>query len=361
MREVNLELLQNMLRLMPVMAEIHPLSLAFLPEETTVFEEVWELIAQLDSPEPQPIRPMLSTQIKTELQYRLPSVRCTHDPLTTELNQVILKCFDFLRDHMLCQSEVADEIIRSICGDAIVLMLVDGLSYVDVKRYAPQWLEKITPVIVDGASVTDQGMLRVVGRPPLVKRLFDAGFYRAFGFTYWERAKEPLTDRIFAGFGDRVLRVRSFEEVLSSLEGEDIHGTFVQIVRAGLDGSAHRQREMPNIEAILNDILKDFERLAQLLEQKRTSALLCLVSDHGLLWAPEHNLQIYEFSEAAHPRYYEHARQDEHMLKVEFEGKEFSLLEYPYLRRPLRSNEWGVHGGLSFEESVVPFLSLDIK
>jgi hypothetical protein len=49
------------------------------------------------------------------------------------------------------------------------------------------------------------------------------------------------------------------------------------------------------------------------------------------------------------------------VLNVEFEGKEFALLEYPYLRRDLRANEWGVHGGLSFEESVVPLLSITIN
>jgi hypothetical protein len=48
-------------------------------------------------------------------------------------------------------------------------------------------------------------------------------------------------------------------------------------------------------------------------------------------------------------------------LTVEFDGKEFAMLEYPYLRRDLRTNEWGVHGGLSFEESVVPLFSYHVK
>lgn len=361
MREVDLESLWDIMRQMPVMAEIHPLSLAFLPEEVVAFEDVWELIAQLDSPAPQPARPMLSTQIKAEFKHRLPAVRCTHDPLRTELNRVLLKRYDFIKAHMVCQSQVADEIVRRADGDAVVLMLVDGLSYADVKRHAPQWLEKVMPVLVDGVSVTHQGMVRIVGHPPLAQRLFDAGFRRAFGFTYWERAREPLTDRAFAGFGDRVCTVRSFEEVLVALQREEMHGTFVQIVRAGLDGPAHRQREMPNVAATVNDILKDFERLAQLFEQKRTSVLLHLISDHGILWAPEHNLHMYELSHADHPRHYEHSRRGEHVLNVRFEGKEFAILAYPYLRRELRANEWGVHGGLSFEESVVPWLVYHVK
>jgi hypothetical protein len=72
-------------------------------------------------------------------------------------------------------------------------------------------------------------------------------------------------------------------------------------------------------------------------------------------------LQVYEFSNADHPRHYEHSKRSQHVLNVEFEGKEFALLEYPYLRRDLRANEWGVHGGLSFEESVVPLLSITIN
>jgi hypothetical protein len=361
MQKIDLESLWGMLRQMPVMAEIHPLSLAFLPKEVGVFRDTWELIAQLDSPEPQPTRPMLSTQIKTELQHRLPAVYCNHDPLTTELNRVFLKRYKFIQAHMLCQSQIVNEIMKRADGDAVVLLLVDGLSYADIKQYAPQWLKKATPVLVDGISVTDQGMLRIVGHPPLVQRLFDAGFRRTFGFTYWERAKEPLTNRIFKGFGDRMHRVRSFEEVLGILKDLDMHDTFVQIVRTGLDSVAHQQREMPNVEAIVNDILKDFERLAQLFEQKKISATLHLISDHGILWVSEHNLQLYEFSYTEHPRYYEHAKQGEHVLNVQFEGKEFALLAYPFLRREPRANEWGVHGGLSFEESVVPWLVHHVK
>lgn len=137
-----------------------------------------------------------------------------------------------------------------------------------------------------------------------------------------------------------------------------MRGALVQIVRTGLDGVAHRQRERPNVEATVADILSDFERLAAVFERKGVSAWLHLISGHGILWAHEHNFQVYGFGSADHPRHYEHAKRGEHVLNVEFESKEFALLEYPYLRRALRANEWGVHGGLSFEESVVPLVSV---
>jgi hypothetical protein len=371
MRDVDLRELQDLLRQIPVMAQVHPLSLAFLPDEVRVFENAWQMAAELDMPTPQPTKPMLATQIEPALQHRLPVVCCTHDPLTTELNRVLLKRYDFIKANMLCQSQVADKIVHraaqsdklrfSADTEAVVLMLVDGLGYDDVKRYAANWIIHTTPVLVDGVSITEQSMTRIIGEPPLSQRLFDAGFRTCLGFTYWERAEERLTDRLFTGFGDRVRKVKSFEDVLAALGQEDVCGAFVQIVRMGLDGVAHRQRERPNVAAIVTDILNDFARLVELFERKGISAWVHLTSDHGILWAYEHALQVYEFSSAEHSRYYEHAKSGEHVLTVEYEGKEFALLEYPYLRRELRANEWGVHGGLSFEEGVVPWISTQIQ
>ena len=361
MRNVDLDGLQDLLRQMPAMVEIHPLSLAFLPEDVRTFEDAWQMVAELDMPVPKPTKPMLTTRIEPALRHRLPAVRCNHDPLTTELNRVLLKRYNFIKATMLCQSQIADQILCCADSETVVLILVDGLSYADVKRHAPQWLEHAVPVLVDGVSITEQGMLRIIGKPSLAQRLFDMGFRHLIGFTYWERAEEPLTDRVFTGFGDQVRKVKSFDDVLAELDGEELFGTFVQIVRMGLDGVAHRQREKPNVAAIVTSIFADFERLITLFRRKGVSAQLYLTSDHGILWAHEHALQVYESSGAEHLRYYEHAKHSQHVLNVEFEGKEFALLEYPYLRRELRANEWGVHGGLSFEESVVPLINIIIR
>ena len=360
MRTVNLTELQDILRQTPVMAEIHPLSLAFLSGEIRVYPDAWQLAAALDLPTPQPTEPMLAVGIEPSLMHRLPAVRCAHDPLTTELNRVLLKRYEVIRANLLRQSQIADRIVREADAEAIFLMLVDGLSYSDVKRYAPQRLSDTTPVLVDGVSNTEQGMARIVGTPTLAQRLFDAGYRHLLGFTYWERAEEPLTDRLFTGFGDRVRKVKSFDEALATLQGENLTNAFVQIVRTGLDSAAHRQREKPTIDAMTMDVLSGLERLAALCERKGVSARVYLTSDHGILWAHEHRLQVYEYGDADHPRYYEYHKRSQHVLNVEFGGKAFAVLEYPYLRRELRANEWGVHGGLSFEESVVPLIKLTI-
>lgn len=360
MRELTLEQLADWLRQMPLMVEINPLSLAFLSEDVRVFEDAWAMVAELDALTPQPPQPMLARGLEPTLQHRLPAVHCTHNPLTPELNRVLRQRYGFIRATLLCQSQVAGEIAQRADAEAVALMLVDGLSYADIAG-AADWSGELRPVLVDGVSITEQGMLRVIGKPPLVQRLFDLGLRTSLGFTYWERAEEPLTDRLFTGFADRVRKVKSFDEALAALDGEELRGAFVQIVRTGLDSAAHRQREEPNVGALVEDIVKDWERLAEVFERKGVTAWLNLVSDHGILWAQEHALRPYEFSAADHPRYYAHAKQGEHVLTVEFEGREFALLEYPYLRRELRANEWGVHGGLSFEESVVPWLSRRVE
>lgn len=359
MQEVDLKELQELARWMPVMAEMHPLSLAFLPDEIRLFDNPWQMVAELDAPIPQPLKPMLATCVEPTLRHRFPVVCCTHDPLTTDLNRVLLQRFEFIKRRMLCQSEVADEIARLTDVDAIALMLVDGLSYADLMRNMTisDRPHRIQPVLVDGVSITEQGMIRLIGQPPLAHRLFDAGLRTCLGFTYWERATEPLTDRLFAGFGDRIYKVKSFDDVLAALAEANLRGVYVQIVRAGLDAAAHRQRDEPNIAAEVANIMDDFERLVAIFAQKGVNAWVHLVSDHGILWTHKHPLQPFEFSGAKHPRHYEHAKTGKHVLATTFEGREFALLEYPYLRRELRANEWGVHGGLSFEESVVPWIS----
>ena len=361
MREVSIRELRDLLQEMPLMAKIHPLSLAFLPEEVRIFQDAWQMAAELDSPSQQPTKPMLATCIEPALLHRLSDICCIHNPLTTELNQVILKRYSLIRENMFCQSQVADWIVKYADSDIIALIMVDGLSYADTLRYAPQELAKAKPILVDGVSITEQGMMRIIGKPPLANRLFDIGYCDAIGFSYWGRNEDPLTNRLFAGFGDQVCKVKSFDEVLKVLEDKAARGLYIQVVRNGLDGVAHQYREKPNKEAIVMDVYRDYERLVQLFQKKGLSASVHLVSDHGILWTDEHALKVYEFGRADHPRHYEYTKHSENLLNVEFEGKEFSMLGYPFIRRELRSNEWGVHGGLSFEESIAVWASYPIR
>ncbi len=360
MREVGLEDLRTFLNQMPLMVEMrHPLSLVFLDEEVKVYADAWEMRADLDSPELQEPLPMLALRVEPALRYRFPSFRCQHDPLTSELNHVLLPRYDFIKKYLLCQSQIATEILSRADAEAILLILVDGLSYEDIKQYASSWLSYTTPVLVDGVSITTQGMRRIVGELPLARRLFEKGAYRPIGFTYWERSQEPLTNQIFTGFGDKTYKVRAFEEILDMLKNQDLRGTYIQIVRMGLDGASHRHWDKPQIPAAVSAILADFERMIDLYKAKGLYAHLYLTSDHGILWASEHELQVFEENPSAEsPRYYEYPKQTPFTLNVQFDGESFAVLVYPYLRRRLRANEWGVHGGLSFQESIIPLIKI---
>ncbi len=365
MKTITLEQLSHLLRQTPAMVQVHPLSLVFLPDEVQVFETAEALIAALDSPEPQPETQMVTLQIDERFVHRLPSVQCDHDPFTTELNQFLLPKIDWVQRWVLCQSQIPETICQRASGDCVVLVMVDGLGFADWKRFAwegeapTEFSVLVEPCFVDGASITEHGMRRIVGEPTIALRLAKLGYERSFGFSYWERSDNELTDRLFAGITEGVQRVKSFAEVLERLPKLPLQGSFVQIVRQGLDQASHRHRDKPDIAAITRQIVNELMELQHILGEMGLTGTIFLTADHGVLWASEHDLKLYEAGGGnIPPRYYEGLRRGEVLWRVQFEGDDFSLLTYPFVRRNLRSNEWGVHGGLSFEESFVPFVTV---
>ena len=93
-------------------------------------------------------------------------------------------------------------------------------------------------------------------------------------------------------------------------------------------------------------------------------ALICAISDHGILWRDRIELVKIgsEFGKSS-PRYY---GVDESVKFPEGNGRyvlvdelTYFQLDYPYIKRGLHRNEWGVHGGLSFQESIVPLIKID--
>jgi len=37
------------------------------------------------------------------------------------------------------------------------------------------------------------------------------------------------------------------------------------------------------------------------------------------------------------------------------------VLSYPFLFNPISRLEWGVHGGISYQESIVPFVKMEVS
>jgi hypothetical protein len=133
----------------------------------------------------------------------------------------------------------------------------------------------------------------------------------------------------------------------------------VQIVRQGLDQLSHRHRDRPDIVATVKTIVNELAQLTECLKKRPMTAQVFLTADHGILWRDEHKLRLYGAGEGSvPPRYYEGLLGGEVLWRVEFEGNDYAALAYPFIRRKLRSDEWGVHGGLSFEESFVPLVKL---
>lgn len=357
---VTLDELKAILMKTPVMVEMNPLSTLFL-DGVLILKEVEDLIYLLDSPDPSPSQPMLALKIDHRFAHRIPALRCSHNPLTSELNKVILEKFNSIKEMMFVQSKVSDKIWWEANTECIMLILVDGLSYHDWNRFAPfKFTKRCEPCLVDGRTVTEDGMIRIIGDPPLVFRMFDSGFKRGYGFTYWEMT-EPLTRKLFKGFS-KMKRIRSFDDVLLELEEADLMGAYIQVIRQGLEQVCHHHKEKPDIQGGIDGIVSDLQRVINLIQRKGVRATIWMTSDHGILWRHEHELTSYMMlNSKSPPRYLDRRMPSRNTLIMESRGEYYTLLGYPLLTRELRNDEWGVHGGISFEENIVPLVKIEIE
>jgi hypothetical protein len=348
----------------PVMAKMHPLSVAFLSQKSLiVFPSTQQLIDSLDefgdnlSVTQYPY--LLTLDWQPHYASRLLAVEIDHDPLTPDLNNILSDQWDWVCSSLLKQSDISEYIVNhSSHQDCIILVLIDGLSWSDFRQYCPMGLD-IQPVIVDGISNTKNGMSRIVGQPTLIHQLV---VDQAYGFSYWERNNNTLTNSLFDGFGGNVKKIRSFNEILTDLQALELRSTYVQIIRQGLDGICHQHRDCPDPQSYVKKLYSDCQALVDLVERKQISAQIYLTSDHGILWQNSADFQMFDFGKKNyHPRYLDHQHSSQKVKCFSENGSLFSALVYPYVARKLKSNEWGVHGGLSFEESIVPLVKISIN
>jgi hypothetical protein len=363
-RPVTLAGLLAALEIAPAMCEVPDrLSLLYLPRSVRLVEAIGDLVAELDGLQPQAPGAILCPHLDPMQVGRIPALRLEHEPFGTGLNAVLATRYDEVAAHLLLQSKVAAHIadrVEAVRPDCVIWLIVDGLAYGDVVRHAPNWLSRARPVLVDGISTTSRGMPRLVGIPRLVSRLLGQGYVHAHGFTYWTREGNDLTDMLFNGFGRNVHASPSIAGVVSDLQRLDLDRTFVQVIRDGTDHVAHEWRDTPPVRALVQGCFDQLERLADVVRSAGRSGLLFLSTDHGMLWREEHELVTVPEPGQPRPRYHEATRIGERLFT--FPGVEGtgSALQYPYVRRSLRANEWGVHGGLSYEESVIPLVELAV-
>jgi hypothetical protein len=359
----------------PVIADIHPVSICYLPEDVTVSDSAAQLAWLLDDPGKTLPRRLLIAAPDPQYGWRFPRIRCDHDPFTPALNAILFDRYQEVASRMLCQSKVAERIVaESDKHDLVVLYLVDGLSYQDVRDWAGSSSRAmiVEPCLVDVPTLTETAFPNLIGDPPLTVRLFDAGYHNRVGFTYWTREDNQLTDRLFYAVSD-VKKTGHFSQILAAARESVIAAAgrgkcYFQILRTGLDSYAHRQKRRPPISAVVKEIWQELERLAilcvDLCRDLELSACLYLTADHGILWRDEFETEVVGNAPGKSSLRWcgwrDLYHQSDKGRRFLVDGKEYYCLGFPKLRRSLHIDEQGIHGGISFQESIVPFVTLRI-
>ena len=279
-------------------------------------------------------------------------------PTTAQVNAALPSRFETA--NLFKQSDVSAEITTRVSKELpqiVVLLVFDGLSFYDVVDWElPNAV--LEPCLVDGLSVTDRAMRQLIGTPVLTHRLFPLGYVLRLGFSYWERSGNLLADALFAEFPESQLhRMTTFTEVLNILAMSEWEvPTYVQIIRTGLDNVCHLHKERPNVDALLDDLKKNIMKLITVLQGGSESFRLFITADHGILWDDEQEV-IPLAQEKFKARYTEGtvaARSDVLTLNTD-EGTYTVLTGDNVIGKKRKSTEWGFHGGISAQESLVPF------
>jgi len=357
---MDLVALDDLLNRVPTIVRgMHPVSLAYLDQPAKVYIRLQELIWMFDAP--QSVRPHRALSFDANSQYasRFPVVTVEHDPFTTEMNRILFDKYNLIAKSMLTHTQVADRIISCVRrAETIVLLLLDGLSYIDCKEWP-----NVEPCLAEPPTVTRVCFPRIIGSPPLAARLFAKGLTRRVGFTYWERQDEPLTDQLFHTIPDtRKLDSNhpdAFGQVLDWLTAHELSGTYVQIVYSALDDYAEGHRVTIPRQSVIDRVRHDLDAVVDVLEHKGRPAALFAVADHGILWKGDHH-EI-EFVKLSGARYAKGRSGPGRGRLFEVNGQPYWVLDYPQMGRRWKSNEQGIHGGISFEESIVPFIEWEVN
>lgn len=301
-------------------------------------------------------------------------VDCTVDPINPDLNKVVdwtsPEDHSNLSRQILSQSDIQDYILDAVSTEnLVILIIVDGLSYATFSNTDYQ----VQPVYVDGISTTKPGFRRVIlggkNRPTCSALMMEHDFYSARGFTYWKKGQEELSTQLHNGIpSHNVNRIRDFNEAISNIGSElpPDEKLYIQITRMGFDQEAHQKKEEPNLEAVKHELLSDLHKITNLAARLTDDFRIFLTADHGILWRedlPEEPSVVFN-QYHHHARYVEDNVQTKHGINQKSpDGSTATGLGYPYVTRDLEHTEWGVHGGFSYHESLVPLIevSRDIR
>lgn len=290
--------------------------------------------------------------------FGFPTVEFPPFPTIAQVNAALPS--RFINTNLLKQSEIAAEITKRLTGELpeiAALLVFDGLSFYDVAEWKlPGAI--LEPCLVDGVSTTENAMQRLIGSPVLTHQLFSLDYVRRLGFSYWERSMNQLTNTLFAEFPETQLqRVTTFKEVLAELEMSEWQiPTYVQIIRSGMDRVCHSHRERPNVSSLLNDLRQDIVSLIAILQETGKSFRLFITADHGILWySDQDTVQFARGKSKARYTEGDVACEDNVLTLKSDEGTYTVLTGDKIIATTRKVTEWGFHGGISAQESLVPF------
>jgi hypothetical protein len=289
--------------------------------------------------------------------WPFPVFNVPRKPEAGAVSDALFDHFDYARKVLLTQKAIGAEIARRASesgADVVMLMVVDGLSYYDV----PDTLNA-QPCLVEGVTTTEFGYREVIGKPSVSQRMFAAGYRNQIGMSFYDTGANPLAASLYSSFGQsQIHRISSFDQCLQILRLTGLNRAFVQIISPGLDEICHKHRDAPPRAEYLHGILEKFNNLRAVVSGLHLKALACLTADHGIIWrdalGEARVIGVERNQDSTHPRYVHGSLLREDLRVVQCGSRSFSLLRAPLLTRELRSTEWGVHGGLSAWESLVP-------
>ena len=287
--------------------------------------------------------------------------------------------FPLLKEFIVLQSRLSNIIVDQVkknLPDVVILFMIDGLSAVDFTTYLENRSlsdAQICNVLVDTATITSCAFRNLIygeTNTPISIRLHKLG-YTPSGFSYWNRKDELLTDELFYGVIP-CRKVSSFNEVVSFLRDSLSKDgkLYFQVLREGLDSLAHRKREIPNIEGEIDLIMEDISYIKDIILEKGRRGLIFCCSDHGILWETT-ELELHRRkgqNKEIHERYFTIKTSDtisenvqKNFIRFPCGDNYIYCARFPFTLKHPKSNSCGVHGGVSIEESLVPFIQMEVK
>ncbi len=115
------------------------------------------------------------------------------------------------------------------------------------------------------------------------------------------------------------------------------------------------------ITAAIDKILTDVLMLVEFFQANGFSVVVYLTADHGILWRTEHEFRSLAYMGERRPRYARVTTEQKppaQSTRFNLGDAQYDLFHYPYLSMDIKSNDSGVHGGLSAQESIVPLVTI---